>query len=57
MISITFFADLCFNVFRDFLTYISAVGICDLILFVKEVGKPLTIVNRGGCYRVIGDDF
>ena len=57
MISISFFADLCFNVFRDCLTYVSAVGIRNLILFVKEVGKPLAVVNGGGCYRVICDDF
>ena len=56
MISVTFLADLCLNVFQNFLSYISAVGICDLIFFVKEVGIPLAVVNRGFRYCVICDN-
>ena len=57
MISITSLADLCFNVFRNFLSYISAVGICNLILLVKGIGKPLAVVNGGFRYCIICDDF
>ena len=57
MISVSFFADLRLDVFGDILTDISTVGKCDLVFFVKEAGKPLAVMNRCVCYRIIRNDF